>query len=304
LQQKVAEFNLFTRMFPEAKLRVINTLKSKGEVVAMTGDGVNDAPALKSAHIGISMGKAGAAITNEAGTLILIKDDLKGMVTAIAQGRRIYSNLKKAVRYIISIHLPILIIVFIPLLCQWQYPNLFGPVHIIFLELIMGPTCSLIYENEPMEKDTMKQNPRPFSTTFFSGRELVASGIQGLVIAFGLIFIYWYALSQQCDLPTTRSMVFVTLMIANTTLTLVNRSFQHSVLATFQNHNNLVWLIISIPVILLLSTLYLPLFSNLMGLRPLGTAMLILSIGTGVAFVAWFELFKLFKNSHSNNFQK
>ncbi|MFM6925945.1 MAG: cation-translocating P-type ATPase, partial [Ferruginibacter sp.] len=153
LQQAVKEVNIFTRMFPEAKLRVIEALKANGEVVAMTGDGVNDGPALKSAHIGIAMGKKGTEIAKAASSIIITDDDLAKMVNAVAMGRRIYSNLKKAIQYIISIHIPIILTVFIPLALGWIYPNIFTPVHVIFLELIMGPTCSIIYENEPIEKN-------------------------------------------------------------------------------------------------------------------------------------------------------
>lgn len=137
LQDKVEGVNIFTRMFPDAKLRIVNALKAKSEIVAMTGDGVNDGPALKAAHIGIAMGKKGTEIAKDAASLILLEDDLFKMVEAIAMGRRIYSNLKKAIQYIISIHIPIILTVFIPLALGWVYPNIFSPVHIIFLELIM-----------------------------------------------------------------------------------------------------------------------------------------------------------------------
>jgi Ca2+-transporting ATPase len=146
------ETTIFTRMFPEAKLKIINALKANNQIVAMTGDGVNDGPALKAAHIGIAMGKKGTEIAKQAASLILLEDDLSKMVHAIAMGRKIYSNLKKAIQYIISIHIPIILTVFIPLALGWVYPNIFSPIHIIFLEIIMGPTCSIIYENEPMEK--------------------------------------------------------------------------------------------------------------------------------------------------------
>src|SRR5690606_10555008 len=137
--------NIFTRMFPEAKLRVIEALKKQGEITAMTGDGVNDAPALKSANIGIAMGHKGSEIAKQAAAMILVDDDLEKMVQAVASGRRIYGNLKKAIQYIISIHIPIILIVFLPLVLGWVYPTIFSPVHVIFLELIMGPTCSIIY---------------------------------------------------------------------------------------------------------------------------------------------------------------
>ncbi|WP_317164669.1 cation-translocating P-type ATPase [Flavobacterium hydrocarbonoxydans] len=147
LQSKVMDINLFCRMFPEAKLRIVKALKASGQIVAMIGDGVNDGPSLKAAHIGISMGKKGTAIAKDAASLILVEDDLSKMVEAVAMGRRIYTNLKKAIQYIISIHIPIVLIVFIPLALGWIYPNIFSPLHVILLELIMGPTCSILYEN-------------------------------------------------------------------------------------------------------------------------------------------------------------
>jgi Ca2+-transporting ATPase len=152
LEKRVMDTNIFTRMFPEAKLRIINALKSRNEIVAMTGDGVNDGLALKAAHIGIAMGKKGTEIAKQAASLILLEDDLSKIVYAVAIGRKIYTNLKKAIQFVISIHIPIILTVFIPLILGWIYPNIFSPIHIIFLELIMGPTCSIIYENEPMEK--------------------------------------------------------------------------------------------------------------------------------------------------------
>ncbi|WP_337251597.1 cation-translocating P-type ATPase [Maribacter halichondriae] len=170
LREKVKTTQVFTRMFPDAKLRIINALKANDEVVAMIGDGVNDGPALKASHFGIAMGKKGTEIAKEAASLILVDDDLSKMIDAIAMGRKIHTNLKKAIQYIISIHIPIILTVFIPLALGWMYPTIFSPSHVILLELIMGPTCSIIYENEPMEKNTMMQKPRPFTTNFLISR--------------------------------------------------------------------------------------------------------------------------------------
>src|SRR5690606_38982726 len=130
LEKRVMDTNLFTRMFPDAKLRIINALKAKNEIVAMTGDGVNDGPALKAAHIGIAMGKKGTEIAKQAASLILLEDDLSRMVDAVAIGRKIYTNLKKAIQFVISIHIPIILTVFIPLVLGWIYPNIFSPIHI------------------------------------------------------------------------------------------------------------------------------------------------------------------------------
>src|SRR5207249_4875080 len=151
----------------EAKLRVIDALKANGEIVAMTGDGVNDGPALKSADIGIALGKKGTEIAREAADLILTDDNLEKVVEAIKEGRKIFNNLKKAVRYIISIHIPIILTASLPLLLGWKYPNIFSPIHIIFLELIMGPTCSIFFEKEPVEKNIMLRKPRERDKVLF-----------------------------------------------------------------------------------------------------------------------------------------
>lgn len=292
IQEKAAATNIFTRMFPEAKLKIINALKANNEIVAMTGDGVNDGPALKAAHIGIAMGEKGTEIAKQAASLILLEDDLSKMVDAIAMGRRIYTNLKKAIQYIISIHIPIVLTVFIPLALGWIYPNIFSPVHIIFLELIMGPTCSIIYENEPMEKNTMLQKPRPLSTTFFNWKELTTSMIQGLAITAGTLCIYRYAVQKGFDEALTRTMVFTCLIIANTVLTLVNRSFYYSMLTTIRYKNNLVILIISLTILLLAALLYLRPLTQFFAFEPLALPQLAISTGTGFISVIWFEIIK------------
>jgi len=300
LGKAVKEVNIFTRMFPEAKLRVIEALKANGEVVAMTGDGVNDGPALKSAHIGIAMGKKGTEIAKEASSIIITDDDLAKMVDAVAMGRRIYSNLKKAIQYIISIHIPIILTVFIPLALGWLYPNIFTPVHVIFLELIMGPTCSIIYENEPIEKNSMLQKPRPFSSTFFNMRELATSIIQGLAITIGTLAVYQYAVQQGSSENITRTMVFLTLVAANVFLTLVNRSFFYSVITTSGYKNNLVSIIILVTIGLMALLLFVTPLSNLFKFERLGVVELLISIATGFVSVIWFEAVKFFKRKRVN----
>ncbi|MBE9600254.1 cation-translocating P-type ATPase [Pedobacter sp. MC2016-24] len=299
LASSVSEIQLFARMFPEAKLRIINALKAKNEVVAMTGDGVNDGPALKAAHIGIAMGKKGTEIAKQAASLILIEDDLSKMVDAVAMGRRIYSNLKKAIRYIISIHIPIILTVFVPLALGWTYPNILSPVHIIFLELIMGPTCSIIYENEPMEKDLMIQKPRPFTTTFFNLNELLNSVVQGLVIAVGVLLVYQYAVGEQYDVFRTRTMVFTSLISANVFLTLVNRSFHYSLFTTLKYKNNLVTLMLGITVLLLILLLYVDPLTSFFEFKSLSRDQLMISSGVGFLSVIWYEFFKWIRTRRS-----
>jgi len=292
LKDTVRETSVFTRMFPEAKLRIINALKAGNEIVAMTGDGVNDGPALKASHIGIAMGKKGTEIAKQAASLILLEDDLSKMVEAVAMGRRIYTNLKKAIQYIISIHIPIVLTVFIPLALGWIYPNIFSPVHIIFLELIMGPTCSIIYENEPMEKNTMIQKPRPMSNTFFNWKELTTSMIQGLLITAGTLLAYQYAVRQGYNEAVTRTMVFTVLIAANIFLTLINRSFYYSVLTTLHYKNNLVLLIIAVTITITALLIYVKPLAIFFEFEALTTAQMLSSIGIGFVFVIWYEAVK------------
>lgn len=297
LEQKVMSINIFTRMFPEAKLRIINAFKANNQIVAMTGDGVNDGPALKAAHIGIAMGKKGTEIAKQAASLILLEDDLSKMVDAVAIGRRIYTNLKKAIQYIISIHIPIILTVFIPLALGWIYPNIFTPVHIIFLELIMGPTCSIIFENEPIEKNTMSRKPRPFVNSFFNKTELSTSIIQGLAITAGTLFIYQYAVGQGFAEAQTRTMVFIVLIVANIFLTLVNRSFYYSILTTLKYKNALVPIMISITIAITALLLFVPTLTAFFKFAPLSGSEMLLASLAGFVSVIWFEAVK-FRNRH------
>ncbi|MDA6071564.1 cation-translocating P-type ATPase [Flavobacterium sp. AC] len=297
LKKCVRDTTLFTRMFPEAKLKIINALKSNKEIVAMTGDGVNDGPALKAAHIGIAMGKKGTEIAKQAASLILVNDDLSKMVHAIAMGRKIYANIKKSIQFIISIHIPIIFTVFIPLALGWRYPNIFSPIHIIFLELVMGPTCSIVYENEPMEKNTMAQQPRPFTSTFFNWRELSTSIVQGLVITIGTLFTYQYSIYSGYDEQHTRTMVFIVLVTANIFLTLMNRSFYYSIFTTLRYKNNLVPLIISITIFITAMLLYIKPFATFFAFERLDLLSLCMAIGVGFLAVIWYELVKVWKRN-------
>ena len=300
LKSRVMNTSVFTRMFPEAKLKIINALKADHQIVAMTGDGVNDGPALKAAHIGIAMGKKGTEIAKQAASLILLEDDLSKMVDAIAMGRKIYANLKKAIQYIISIHIPIILTVFIPLALGWIYPNIFSPVHIIFLEIIMGPTCSIIYENEPMEKNTMSQKPKALTTTFFNWKELSISIVQGLVITAGTLFVYQYSVMHGYDEALTRTMTFTVLITANIFLTLINRSFYYSILTTLQYKNNLVLLIIFITIAIVALILFVQPLTAFFEFERLNWTQLFTCITIGFVSVIWFELVKLFKRSAAN----
>lgn len=247
------------------------------------------------AHVGIAMGKKGTEIAKQAASLILLEDDLSKMVDALAMGRRIYTNLKKAIQYIISIHIPIILTVFIPLALGWIYPNIFSPVHVIFLELIMGPTCSIIYENEPMEKNTMQQPPKALSTSFFSGKELLLSIVQGLVITVGTLYVYRYAMGNGYSENITRTMTFTVLVTANIFLTLTNRSFYYSIWTTLKYKNSMVPFIIMATVIMLGLLLFVDPLTSFFEFERLTLLQLLISSGVGFLAVIWIEVYKLAK---------
>jgi Ca2+-transporting ATPase len=292
LQQLAQQTALFARMFPEAKLKLINALKAKGNVVAMTGDGVNDGPALKSAHIGIAMGKKGTEIAKHAADLILTDDHLDKITSAIEQGRKIYGNLKKAIRYIISIHIPIILTVTLPLLLGWKYANIFTPIHIVFLELIMGPTCSIFYEQEPAESNIMRAGPRSATPNIFSSSELFISIGQGIAITIGLLLLYYHFMARNFTVEYTRTMVFITILLSNVFLTFVNRSFERTIAETMGYKNQFVLLVLGISTVFISALLFvLPLQTlfHLTALRPLH---FIYCLAISILSTMWFEIYK------------
>jgi P-type Ca2+ transporter type 2C len=297
LKSKVSGTNVFARMFPEAKLKVIDALKENGEVVAMTGDGVNDAPALKAAHIGIAMGQRGSEVAKGAASLILMDDDLSHMTDAVALGRKIYDNLKKAIQYIVSIHIPIILIVMLPIVLGWAFAEIFTPVHVIFLELIMGPTCSIIYENEPMEPGTMNRPPRKMSSTFLSLRQLIISILQGLFITAGTLGIGYWGMKSGYGDTLIRSLVFITLLFSNIFLTLVNRSFYYSLFTTLRYKNNLVLLIIGITLLFITGILTIPFLQDLFKLEPLSWHLVGISVAVAFVSTCWIEIAKAVKRT-------
>jgi P-type Ca2+ transporter type 2C len=291
LKDKVKTIHIYARMFPEAKLKVIEALKANNEIVAMTGDGVNDAPALKSSHIGIAMGKKGTEIAREAADLILTDDDLEKVVEAIRQGRRIFTNLKKAVRYIVSIHIPIILTAALPLLFGWKYPNIFTPVHIIFLELIMGPTCSIFYEREPVEKNSMLLKPRNRTVGLFQSGELFISVIQGVIISAGVLLLYYFFMNTH-SLEETRTLVFTTLLLSNIFLTFVNRSVKENFIRTIRYKNNLALPVFIVTVLFVAGISFVVPLRNLFGMTAITGSYFLLCLAVAFASVGWFEVYK------------
>lgn len=295
LRETVRHTHVYARMFPEAKLRVVKALQANGEVVAMSGDGVNDGPALKAAQIGVAMGKRGTEVAKNAASLVLLTDQLGGMVTAVKMGRRIYDNLQKAIRYVISIHLPIILTVLVPLLLQWPYPHIILPLHVIFLELVMDPTAAIAFENEPGDKNIMRKPPRSVSANLFSGAELGVSLIQGVVIALGVLLMYQYAVHLGYEEPGVRSFVFATMVFSNVFLTIANRSFERTIWHTIRYKNPMMPVIMAISILMLLAILYIPALAGLFRMTPIPAPALGLCLLTGIVSTLWFEVYKFIR---------
>ncbi len=292
LQTAVKSINVFARMFPDAKLKVIEALKENGEIVAMIGDGVNDGPALKSANIGIAMGERGTEIARQAADLILTNDNLESMVIAISEGRKIFNNLKKAIRYIISIHIPIVLIASLPVLFAWVYPNIFSPIHIIFLELIMGPTCSIFFEREPDEEDRMLQKPRDRNLGIFTKDEFLMSIVQGVIIAACILTLYYYYMTIHSNIAHVRTLVFTTLILSNVFLTFANRSFTKTIFYTSKYKNSLAPFIVILSLSFLAVLHFVPAVRNLFQLTIISQAEFWICFGVAFASVMWVEMFK------------
>jgi len=295
LASKVSGVNVFARMFPEAKLRVVNALKSLGEVVAMTGDGVNDGPALKAANIGVAMGNRGTEMARQAASLVLVNDDLKGMLDAVSLGRKIYQNLKKAVSYIVSIHVPIILTVTMPLLLGWEFTELFTPVHVIFLELVMGPTCSIAFENEPSEEGDMHHLPRKPGDTFFTSRELGRSLLQGIAISFVILWLYHSDMVSGASAEQIRTRSFTVLVFSNVLLTLANRSFLLSFWKTLFVPNRLLWFMLSLTVGLLFIAIYIPAVRDIFSFYKISGKEIAFCFLVAIPGVLWVEGLKMYR---------
>jgi Ca2+-transporting ATPase len=222
LRQRIENIAVFARVTPEHKVRLVQTLRAVGHVVAMTGDGVNDAPALKNADIGVAMGGRGTDVAREASDIVLLDDRFESMVAAIRLGRRIYDNLQKAILFILAIHVPIAGLTMLPVILK--LPLFLLPIHIVFLELIIDPACSLIYEVEAEEPDIMTRKPRKADAPILQGRDLASTLVQGAVILGLVLGIYMGLLHYGHPAAQARTGAFLTLILSNVSLILVNRA--------------------------------------------------------------------------------
>lgn len=291
LSERLKRVNCFARMIPEQKLRLVQALKKSGEIVAMTGDGVNDAPALKTAQIGIAMGERGIDVAREAAAIVLLDDDFSSIVEAIRTGRRIFDNLRNAMAYLLAVHVPIAGISILPVILK--LPLVLLPVHIAFLHLIIEPACSVIFEAEPADINIMRKKPRGANKTLFSKNLILPSLIQGLVVFAILVAVFLISLYREQNEGDARALTFTTLIFSNLGLILVNRSWSRSLIQGIHVENKaLKWVLLS-AITLLFFVLYSPFARELFRFSFLHPLDLTICFGAGLLSIVWFEILKL-----------
>ena len=296
LQESVKTINIFSRVIPEHKMRIVKAFKENGEVVAMTGDGVNDAPALKYADIGIAMGKRGSEVSREAADLILMDDNFSTIVETVKDGRRIFDNIRKAVGYVVTIHIPIAFSsLFAPLLGIRPDSLMFLPTFVVLLELVIDPTCSIVLERLPAESNIMERGPRNPKEKLLNARMIIKSIIQGLVI-FAMSFgIYYYMLMQNSDDGAIgRTMGLGVLLIANIFLVQVNNFETASIIKSLKSlaKDKVMWAVYFLNLVGLLVIVYSPI-NNFLRLSSLSFSQLLIVIVLGILSVLWYEIVKL-----------
>ena len=291
LREHVGTTSIFARVVPEQKLRLVKALQAHGEIVAMTGDGVNDAPALKAAHIGIAMGGRGTDVAREAAALVLLDDDFSSIVRAVRMGRRIFDNLRKAMSYVLAMHVPIAGMALVPVLFGW--PLVLMPVQIVFLELIIDPASSIVFEAEPEEADVMRRPPRDPKVPLFTRNILGLCLLQGVSMFAIVLTVFRVSLALGSPEAEARALTFTTLVIANLALVLTTRSRTRTILATLRTPNAALWWVVGGAAALLIVVLYVPFMRDLFGFAVLHLSDLLICVVAGFTSMVWFECIKV-----------
>lgn len=289
--EKMKNINIFCRMQPDGKLTLVNALKKNGEIVSMTGDGVNDSPALKASHIGVAMGERGTDVARESADLVVLNDDFSSIVNAVRLGRKIFDNLKKAFAYLVSVHVPIAGISVLPVLLGW--PKIIFPVHVVFLEMVIDPACSVVFESEDEEKDLMNRPPKNPDEPIFGKRTLMLSILQGLFSMSAVIGIYIFSMNVGNSESDSRSLTFITLVLSNLFLIFTNRHWSLSVFESFKKTNPSIKWVSGFTILFLFLSVTVPFLREIFKFSIPDFTHLILATLVAILSVLWFEILKI-----------